>query len=365
MRLPSYQELSKEQDEINDLPLDGNWLVTGPPGTGKTVMALYRTEMLDEQDRKVLVLMWSRLLKMYVQEAREELNLDENQVANFDAWFKGYWRRHFGGDPPHFPSSLFDYDWKEIHQVLNDEGIPTDTPDFIIDEGQDLPKEFYIFSRELCDHLTVFADEDQRIFETGSNVETIKLYAGIEESYELRTNYRNSRQIAEFAQDNFYDGPEDLLPDLPSRDGPEPAIKAFDTWKESADQIANHITNFSDNTVGVFLPKKSWVKKFAEYLEEKLGADRVQQYFYRYPDPFQIDFTAPGAVVTFLRNSKGLEFDTVFVCEIQRIRLEPTSPDTRNLLYVLSSRARNDLQFHYSGENKPRISSAFKDFRHG
>ena len=106
MRLPSYQELSKEQDEINDLPLDGNWLVTGPPGTGKTVMALYRTEMLDEQDRKVLVLMWSRLLKMYVQEATEELNLDENQVANFDAWFKGYWSS-FWRRSPSFPIEPF------------------------------------------------------------------------------------------------------------------------------------------------------------------------------------------------------------------------------------------------------------------
>ena len=39
LKLPPYQELSKEQDTINNLPLTGTNLVVGPPGTGKTTLA--------------------------------------------------------------------------------------------------------------------------------------------------------------------------------------------------------------------------------------------------------------------------------------------------------------------------------------
>ena len=33
LKLPSYQQLSKEQDAIYNLPLTGSYLVMGPPGT--------------------------------------------------------------------------------------------------------------------------------------------------------------------------------------------------------------------------------------------------------------------------------------------------------------------------------------------
>jgi Cdc6-like AAA superfamily ATPase len=65
MKLPSYQDLSKEQDRINNLPLEGSYLVTGPPGTGKTVMALYRAQMLSKRNAKAQLLMYSRLLSQY------------------------------------------------------------------------------------------------------------------------------------------------------------------------------------------------------------------------------------------------------------------------------------------------------------
>ena len=46
MKLPSSTDLSEEQNEIYWQPLDSRMLVTGPPGTGKTVMALYRGQMV-------------------------------------------------------------------------------------------------------------------------------------------------------------------------------------------------------------------------------------------------------------------------------------------------------------------------------
>lgn len=41
-KLPKYSDLTDEQRVIVNLPLDKNHLVTGAPGTGKSVIAIYR-----------------------------------------------------------------------------------------------------------------------------------------------------------------------------------------------------------------------------------------------------------------------------------------------------------------------------------
>lgn len=47
IRLPAWNELSKdEQVPILNLPLDKNCVVLGPPGSGKTVLALHRAARL-------------------------------------------------------------------------------------------------------------------------------------------------------------------------------------------------------------------------------------------------------------------------------------------------------------------------------
>ena len=49
MRLPKEAQLSREQKEVCFAPSTGTVLVTGPPGSGKTVVALYRAKQLEGQ----------------------------------------------------------------------------------------------------------------------------------------------------------------------------------------------------------------------------------------------------------------------------------------------------------------------------
>jgi len=41
-RLPGEEDLNKDQDQVYDLPEDGQFLIVGGPGTGKSVVALLR-----------------------------------------------------------------------------------------------------------------------------------------------------------------------------------------------------------------------------------------------------------------------------------------------------------------------------------
>ncbi len=63
----------------------------------------------------------------------------------------------------------------------------------------------------------------------------------------------------------------------------------------------------------------------------------------------QLDFDAPGVKVITYASAKGLEFDTVFLPELQVHDGDLTSPDLRMRMYVMLSRARDNLYLDLFG----------------
>lgn len=91
MRMPNARDMSDEQQDIfEDAPLDGRVLVTGPPGTGKTVIAFLRATLLAKKSKKVDVIMYNRVLKRFAQ----NVGSDSRYVScrTFHSWFYNWWR---------------------------------------------------------------------------------------------------------------------------------------------------------------------------------------------------------------------------------------------------------------------------------
>ena len=106
----------------------------------------------------------------------------------------------------------------------------------------------------------------------------------------------------------------------------------------------------------MFLPNKSLQKTYFNKLDHRLKETkgvRVQRFTSgdeQHGDASDLTFDRPGTITVLCDQScKGLEFDAVFVPELQARRWDPTSIDyLRMQLYVLSSRARGHLVFLYS-----------------
>lgn len=352
MRLPSYQDLSREQDRINNLPLDGSHLVVGPPGTGKTVMALYRAQKLRQREEPVLLITHSRLLMQYTEQAVSALEL-RGVVNTFHSWFAGFFNRRYGGEAPQ--TARYVYDWTAVFGRLEDDPPRKgELPYLIIDEGQDLPREFYVLAQLFSTNITVFADENQRIHTHNSTIGDIRAYGRFgERTHTLTRNYRNTNEIAALA-DVFATTSTTGTAEPPTRRGEPPRVIHTSRLFDTVDYIARFERQYSDLEIGVFTPTKKLQRSIVNRLEGKTS-NPVQHYVGgRGRDATPLDFDRPGIKVVNYPSTKGLEFDVVFIPELQLLDGMPREI-TDMQMYVMLSRAREQLFLMHSGEGAPAI----------
>ena len=352
MRLPTFQELSKEQDVILNLPLDGNFLVSGPPGTGKTVMALYRAHALNADGRPARLLMHGNVLSQYTRLAAKALGI-EAAVATFHSWFGSLWRSTYGSAVPTVGhGDPWAFDWPAIRATFTSEPPRRDSlEDVLVDEGQDLSVDFYRIVRRLARNISVFADENQKLFEDNSTLDEIERNLGANvEHHQLTRNYRNTQEIALLARE-FYCGVQTGVPDLPEdRRGDTPVLRRFPRMYEFVDYVVRYATTWSDQTIGIACPNKTAQKHLLNRLGNKGLPHAPLAYMSDEPKHHDLDFESPGIKIVHYRSVKGLEFDAVFAPELQQIVKDPTSAELKMTMYVVASRARRVLEFSYTGD---------------
>jgi len=355
MRLPNFRDLSVEQDRIYNLPLTTNHLVTGPPGTGKTVIALYRASMYAKQKRKPILLALSKLLTSYTNGAARELSI-AGSVLTYHSWVYRTYRDKFKANPPE--KEKFIYDWgKMTPELILAFATDPAKPCLLIDEGQDLPPEFYTAASFMTDQLTVFADENQRITSTQSTFADIKTRGNISKEHKLTRNYRNSREIAEVAA-YFYAGLPTGKPDLPDRRGNLPVVKETAHIDAAIEFITTFESNNSHLQIGIFTKGHALQGLIQKKLEGKTK-NPVQAY--QSGNDAIPDFDSPGIKLVQFQSAKGLEFDAVFIPEVNQLQLDLEALDTKMMFYVLLSRAREHLFITYSGTDKPKLLKLFPD----
>ena len=383
MRMPAYEELSKEQDEVCILaPLNQPILVTGPPGTGKTVIAFYRAETIAKAGGALRVLMYNKVLNRFTSDASSNPDVNKN-ILTWDSWFSKWWFATFGERVPTVTSWVYDWDemLRKIAEAAPAKRYRVPWGHVVIDEGQDFPAKFYLLAKILqagCADLaeapvmiSVFADENQRLFlNKSSTISEIKggLCVPRERCYKLTRNWRNTREIANFAS-HFYCGLATGKPDVPEdRRGELPTIHRTDDLNGAMEQIVRYAQLNDDIDIAVFTPSKSSQTSVFNKLTHRLQGHkhlRVQQYTSEkeslWSDPSKLVFGQGGLITVLCKQScKGLEFDAVFIPELERYRCDPGAEDQFKMdFYVMCSRARTHLCLFYTASRgaRPEILS--------
>lgn len=343
-----YLDLAEEQREVLDaLPFEGNHLMCGPPGSGKSVLAVHRAAMLALTGAPTTLLCRSNLLRQHVKPVAAELG-PEVKVATVHSWLGSWYARAVGGRPPTRTPGGFDIDWPALlTEVMGAAELPAPEA-LVVDEGQDLPVEFYRLCRLAGAQVTALADEYQTITESRSTTAEIRNVLAAEEVL-LTGNHRTTRPIAELAEHFRLGGP---VPLLPRREGPVPVMARYRSFVELTTELREHVRHHPERSIGVVVRFRELQMRLLEAFERArvptqayVGAGQGR---YR-----EIDVSRPGVHLVTRASVKGLEFDTLFVPDCHRDTAGPADPDQRMLYYVLATRARQELRLGFAGDRPP------------
>lgn len=348
---PTYLDLTPPQRALLDgLPFEGNHVIDGPPGSGKSVLAAQRAVMLALTGTPVLLLTRSNLLRQSLAPLVSALCSDRADVtvATAHSWLAGW----YGTDIPRADDGWFDWPAFYERAALTEPNQPLT---LVVDEGQDLPPAFYRLCRILGARTTVFADECQRLTTTHSTLAEVAGGLGRCFVHELHGNHRNTRQTAELAA-RFHTG--SCPPELPGREGLLPRLHALPNRAAVTDLLLALLASRPDRSIGVVVHSTETQLELLTCLEKKAPRVRAQMYTsqasggrYR-----TLDLSRPGIVIVHRSSAKGLQFDTVVVPDSEAdAGVDPTSGALRMAYYVMATRARHELHFAYAGDSEPGL----------
>ncbi|PIE43293.1 MAG: hypothetical protein CSA50_05260 [Gammaproteobacteria bacterium] len=366
--LPGIHELNKDQDEALALPMEGQHLIIGGPGTGKSVVALLRARRLSEKSKVYKTLVYNHLLD---QSNRYLFGSNERLYSyTWDKWIRSIIKEHLKCVPT-MDENAGGYrpiDWDAVkNRVQSLDNIEIKSDQFlVIDEGQDMPPAFYQTLVSLgFENFYVAADQNQQIHpDKCSSRQDIENILAIEpgDTLELKANYRNTRPIALLAQ-HFYPAdpasPRPSLPELlPSAAMPE--LLTYD--EETLSPLANTILQLQDRSprklLGIITPNNQVREKFIDALNQanpRLDNEKPSIQTFVSGQQDLPDFSQGGVMIINAQSCKGLEFDTVILADIDQHQPKSDLYALKARFYVMVARAREQVILLRTGNTCPVV----------
>ena len=350
--LPRIQDLSKEQEAALALPTEGQHLVIGGPGTGKTVLALLRARRHQRAGQRYVFLVFNHLLER----ASRQYFGGGLEAQRWEMWFRATFKRITDRSVPRKVPSDNGYreiDWEGVQAIVQESQHQRMSlrPFLVIDEGQDMPPHFYNVLVDLgFENFFVVADQNQQIFEHNSSRKQIQDCLAIDSDkvFELRRNHRNRYPVANLAR-TFYTGdpasPPFDMPKLDKRPAPLLCCYERDTLSTVAECILSYAVQRPRQLIGIITANNSVRVRYLQALRSvtmRLGSGRPKIVSFAGKYRPNVCFDESGIMVINSQACKGLEFDTVVLADIDEHYFRRNDPDvTRRLFYVMIARARD------------------------
>lgn len=330
-------------------------MIIGGPGTGKSVVALLRAKRLSDERKPYIFLVYNHLLYQSSQQLFEGSLVSSTWIGWFCRTFQRLTKKPPPMRPPDSSSDWKHINWKAAREIIDETAVSNETirPYLVIDEGQDMPPDFYACLGNLgFENFFVVADQNQQITEENSTIKDLQSALALNDrlSIILKKNHRNKYPVAKLAQ-AFYTGDSAAPPlDLPRQPQNQSGIPILCIYPDRKfDNIVQRIAKRADRDpaklLGVIAPNNDIRKKFYRAIKKikqglDNGAPNVSTYDNK--DKKGLTFNEGGIIVINAQSCKGLEFDTVFLADIGGFNLQHNFEQrAKRLFYVMVARARD------------------------
>jgi superfamily I DNA/RNA helicase len=313
-QLPTFTQLTTNQKFA--LGEDEAISLCGGPGTGKTVVSLWRHIRNHElHGINSLLLTYTKTLQYYLIKTAEPNN--KNAASKIDRTIR--WSNHNQKAGTHYD-------------------------EIIIDEAQDVNKERYQIIKRLTDLVSFGADDAQGVYKDGCTLNQLNNLFPQNEQYELAQNFRNSKEILLFVQSVF---PNIYIPNEVLKSayisGLKPLIQILgrNNFEELVvENILEIIEDFPDEThnIGILVPSIKMVNTYFALLRANNNCSMYHSELENFASLERIH-------ITTFKSAKGLEFDTVIIPGFDSFKWFINNTDTfsENDYHVALTRSRRNL----------------------
>lgn len=310
-KLPSTTELNPKQQTAINCPEP--IALKGGPGTGKSVVTLYRHIINCDKPNHGYLLTYHVALCKYLQIAASKHKNNNTTPHSKNIITTSA-----------FINSIFSKDMQQ---------------EIIFDETQDLDHSFYEIFKDCKVSYAIDGEQSTNIHHTYLEELQKKLNDWYQHNRQiiLDKNYRNTKQIMTLVKSIF---PTKIVPTEINETGPKPEL-IYSSGKNQLAAIVDIIrNNYGPNhNIGILLPTSPGVDTMYDTLQKEIPDIKVSKYHSK------IDFhDIENVHITTYKSSKGLEFDTVILPDFDKSVLKKDGRlENENEIYVAFTRTKRNL----------------------
>lgn len=347
-----HAELDDDQRKVISLSPDESFLVTGPPGSGKTNLLLLRANYLHLKGHlNIVVVTFTRSLREFIASGAGKYDFPASKIMTCREWQNDFLRQYGASIPTSvdFETDRMAY-LLAMQKVVRDFKLTKVFEAILLDEAQDyLPAEIEIFSK-LTERLFCVADERQKIYDGEESIETIKCC--VDASHTLKFHYRNGINICRVADEiaKKWNGYQPLAETSNYVEKSNPSTVDVIRCKSIEEQasmiierLGTQMMAFPDQLIGVLCPTKDSM----QVIWGAINASAYQNNSFLLHGKTSKEFPLDKQVlVSTFHAAKGLEFRALHLADCDTLK---SFGNNRRMVFTAVTRAKTALSIYHGG----------------